>query len=219
MEPPGAGSSSRSSRRALARYIPGMSASRRSVPRKRSDATSSAAPRPEIRPATRADLPALAAMGAKLARAHHAWDGARFFLPEEPIEDGYAWWLGKELSNPRAILLAAVGGGSVLGYAYGRLEGRDWNMLRDRCGVAVDLWVEPEARGGGLGRRLTDALFDALAARGAERVVLYVAARNPIARRIFERAGFRPTMLELTREAAAPTGPAPRRARGVRSRA
>lgn len=162
-------------------------------------------------------------MGARLARAHHAMDAARFFLPEEPIEDGYAGWLGEELANPRAVVLAAVAGAgrgaTVVGYAYGRLEGRDWNTLRDPCGVAVDLWVEPEARGAGLGRRLVEALCEALAARGAERVVLDVAARNPAAARLFERAGFRPTMLEMTREAAAPTGPPPRRARGVRSRA
>ncbi len=153
-----------------------------------------------IRPARPEDVPALGRLGAKLARAHHAWDGARFFLPDEPIEDGYAWWLGKELRNRRAVILAAEARGRVLGYAYGRLEGRDWNMLRDACGVAVDLWVEPQARRAGLGGRLTEALVAALEARGAERVVLYVAARNPAARRLFRSLRFRPTMLELARE-------------------
>jgi hypothetical protein len=31
----------------------------------------------------------------------------------------------------------------VVGYAYGRLEPRDWNSLRDACGVGVDLVVVP----------------------------------------------------------------------------
>ncbi|HEX9050010.1 MAG TPA: GNAT family N-acetyltransferase [Anaeromyxobacter sp.] len=169
----------------------------------------------EIRPATPEDLPALARLGAKLARAHHAWDPARFFLPEEPIEEGYAWWLGKELRNRRAVILAAERRGRVLGYAYGRLEPRDWNMLRDACGVAVDLWVEPGARRAGLGGRLTDALAAALEARGAERVVLYVASRNPAARRLFRRLRFRPTLLELARERrAAPNEAGPGRRRG-----
>jgi ribosomal protein S18 acetylase RimI-like enzyme len=220
----------------------------------------------EIRAARRADLRALARLGARLAREHHAMDRDRFFLPEEPIEDGYAWWLGKELANPRAVVLAALltndgerrgsrmrlprpprgpartsaasprvwvssergsGGrgiiaspGKIVGYAYGRMEPRDWNTLRDRCGVGVDLWVEPEARGAGIGARLVTALADALVRKGAERVVIDVAARNPKAARLFERMGFRPTLLELTREAARDKAPRPfaRRRRASRGR-
>lgn len=168
---------------------------------------------PRIRAATRRDLPALARLGAKLAREHHAMDAARFFLPEEPIEEGYAWWLGKELANPRAVVLAAAApGGEILGYAYGRIEPRDWNTLRDRCGMGVDQWVEPEARGAGLGARLVEALADALARRGARSVVLDVAARNPEAARLFERLGFRRTLVEMTREGR-PRGDSPRRRR------
>jgi ribosomal protein S18 acetylase RimI-like enzyme len=174
-------------------------------------------PQAGIRPARTADLPALARLGAKLAREHHAMDAARFFAPEEPIEAGYAWWLGKELKNRRAAVLAAEVRGRILGYAYGRLEPRDWNTLREACGVAVDLWVEPAARGAGLGRRLVDALVAALEERGAERVILNVASRNPEAQRLFRRFGFRPTMLEMARErgaaAAPPKGPRPGRRR------
>lgn len=167
----------------------------------------------QIREATPADVPALARLGAKLARAHHAMDRRRFFLPGEPLEDGYAWWLGKERRNPRAVVLAALRRGRVIGYAYGRVEPRDWNTLRDRCGVGIDLWVEPRARGGGVGAALVDALAAALAGRGAPRLVIDVAARNPRARAVFARLGFRETMLELTRELPAA---APRR-RGART--
>lgn len=167
----------------------------------------------EIRAATRQDLPALARLGAKLARAHHAMDRARFFLPGEPLEEGYAWWLGKERRNPRAVLLAAARRGRVIGYAYGRVEPRDWNTLRDRCGVGIDLWVEPRSRRGGVGAALVDALAAALAERGAPRLVIDVAARNPRARAAFARLGFRETMLELTRELT----PSRRRTRTPRS--
>jgi RimJ/RimL family protein N-acetyltransferase len=170
----------------------------------------------EIREATRADLPALAAMGARLARAHHTMDPARFFVPEGRLEEGYAWWLGKERRNRDAVVLAAARRGRVIGYAYGRVEPRDWNTLRDRCGVGIDLWVDPRARGGGVGAALVDALGAALAARGAPRLVIDVAARNPRAQAVFARLGFRPTMLELTRELPAPEDrrtPAPSRGR------
>jgi GNAT superfamily N-acetyltransferase len=110
----------------------------------------------EIRDATAEDLPALARLGAKLAREHHAMDPARFFAPEEPVEEGYAWWLGKERKSRQAVVLAAVARGRVVGYAYGRIEARDWNSLRDRCGVGVDLWVEPRARRSGIGTALVE---------------------------------------------------------------
>jgi ribosomal protein S18 acetylase RimI-like enzyme len=100
------------------------------------------------------------------------------------------------------VVLAAVRGRTVVGYAYGRIEPRDWNALRDRCGFAIDLYVLPAARGGGLGRSLTEALCAALAEKGAPRVVLQAASRNRPGQRLFRALGFRPTMLEMTRETA-----------------
>jgi ribosomal protein S18 acetylase RimI-like enzyme len=147
-------------------------------------------------------------MGAELAREHHRLDPARFFVPEEPIEEGYAWWLGKELASPRAVILVAARGRRVLGYTYGRIERRDWNTLRERCAVGVDLWVAPEARRGGVGGRLVEALAARFAGRGEPRLVLQVAARNALARSAFAGLGFRETVVELARELpAAPPRP------------
>jgi GNAT superfamily N-acetyltransferase len=163
---------------------------------------------PEIRPATAADLPGCARLGARLSRLHHRMDPARFFTVTD-LEAGYAWWLGKERRRRDAVVLAAVRRGrgraeTVVGYAYGRIEPRDWNTLRERCGVGVDLMVEPRWRARGLGRRLVEALADALGARGAPRLVIQVAERNPGALAAFRRMGFRPTLIELTRELPAP---------------
>jgi GNAT superfamily N-acetyltransferase len=135
---------------------------------------------------------------------HHRLDPRRFFL-QPGIEAGYRWWLGKERRSRRAVVLAAVtraagGRETVVGYAYGRLEPRDWTSLREACGVGVDLMVAPAWRRHGLGTRLVEALAAALAARGAPRLVLQVASQNPEAARAFATMGFRPTMLELTLE-------------------
>jgi ribosomal protein S18 acetylase RimI-like enzyme len=162
-----------------------------------------------IRPARAGDLPALGRLGAALARAHHEWDPKRFFVVDS-MADGYAWWLGRELANRRAVVLAAVRGGRVVGYAYGRIEPRDWNALRDRCGVGVDLFVAPRARRDGVGRRLAEELVQALRDKGAPRIVLQAAARNREAQRFFRAMGCRPTMVEMALELDAP-------ARGRRS--
>jgi ribosomal protein S18 acetylase RimI-like enzyme len=158
-----------------------------------------------VRAATESDLPTLARLGARLSRMHHRLDPRRFFVVPG-MEQGYAWWLGQERRNRKAVVLAAVrigpgGKESVVGYAYGRIEPRDWNSLREACGVGIDLMVEPRARVRGVGRALVEALTRALTRRGAPRVVIQVASRNPEAQAFFARLGFRPTMLEMAKEA------------------
>jgi ribosomal protein S18 acetylase RimI-like enzyme len=60
--------------------------------------------------------------------------------------------------------------------------------------------VDPAHRGQGVGRGLLDATLDAFKAKGAPRVVLSTAEGNESAQRLFARAGFRRTMIEMTRE-------------------
>jgi len=66
--------------------------------------------------------------------------------------------------------------------------------------VLYDIVVDPADRGRGVGRLLLDATLAALQARGAPQVVLSMAERNESAQRLFARAGFRRTMIEMTRE-------------------
>ncbi|PYV37898.1 MAG: hypothetical protein DMG09_13490, partial [Acidobacteria bacterium] len=63
--------------------------------------------RPAIRPATAAEMPAIARLAAKLVRQHHEMDPKRFMV-FEPIEPGYQRFLSKEALNPDAVVLAAV---------------------------------------------------------------------------------------------------------------
>jgi ribosomal protein S18 acetylase RimI-like enzyme len=157
----------------------------------------------EIRRARPEDAPALGRMGATLARLHHRMDGRRV-CAMPGMEDGYASWLAKEMGSRKAVVLAAVararGREQIVGYAYGRLEGRDWNTLRDPAGVGVDLYVAPRARRRGAGRLLLEALARELVRRGAPRVVIHVAARNRGALELFEGMGFRRTVVELAIE-------------------
>ena len=169
-------------------------------------------PRFIVRPAVAADLPALGRLGARLARMHHAWDPRRFFVVPR-MHEGYAWWLGKELKNRRAVVLAAVRGKRVVGYAYGRIEPRDWNALRDECAIGVDLIVDPSARGLGVGRALGVEMLRAFTAKGAPRVMLQTAAANRPARAFFRHMGFRPTVVEMALELGKP--PRQRAARPV----
>jgi ribosomal protein S18 acetylase RimI-like enzyme len=97
-------------------------------------------------------------------------------------------------------VLVADDHGDVIGYAYATVEGYDYMALRGPAGVLQDIVVDPERRGRGVGRMLLDAALAELAARGAPRVVLSTAERNEAAQRLFASAGFRRTMVEMTRE-------------------
>jgi ribosomal protein S18 acetylase RimI-like enzyme len=153
-----------------------------------------------IRPAAPADLPAVGRLGALLVRLHHEMDPQRFIAATPRTEQGYASFLGTQLAEPGVVVLVAERGGAVVGYTYGGIEGHDWMSLRGPAGVLHDIVVDPAHRGQGVGRMLLDATAAALEARGAPRVVLSTAQRNEAAQRLFERAGFRRTMVEMTRE-------------------
>jgi len=158
------------------------------------------APTIVIRAATPADVPTIGRLGALLVRTHHDFDPQRFLAATERTADGYASFLGSQLREPDVIVLVAEAHGEVLGYTYAGIEGTDYMSLRGPAGVLYDIVVDPAHRGHGVGRLLLDATLAALATRGAPRVVLSSAERNEPAQRLFARAGFRRTMIEMTRE-------------------
>jgi ribosomal protein S18 acetylase RimI-like enzyme len=158
------------------------------------------APAVAVRPAAAADLPSVGRLGALLMRVHHDFDAARFIEPPPGAEQLYASFLARQMAEPGVVVLVAEQGGRVLGYTYAAVEGNDYMALRGPAGVLHDIVVDPGHRGGGVGRMLLDATLAALRARGAPRVVLSTAERNESAQRMFARAGFRRTMIEMTRE-------------------
>jgi ribosomal protein S18 acetylase RimI-like enzyme len=153
-----------------------------------------------IRPATTADVGTLGRLGAVLVRTHHDFDAARFIAATPQTEHGYGSYLGSQLGNPDIVVLVAEDGGEVLGYTFAGVEGYDYMSLRGPAGVLHDIVVDPAHRGRGVGRALLDATLAELKTRGAPRVVLSTAERNEPAQRLFARAGFRRTMIEMTRE-------------------
>ena len=153
-----------------------------------------------IRRATLADMPSVGRLGALLVRLHHEFDAQRFIAATPRTEHGYASYLGSQLDNPDIVVLVAVRDDTVLGYTYAGIEGFDYMSLRGPAGIVYDIVVDPEARGQGIGASLLEATIAALKERGAPRVVLSTAEQNEPAQRLFARAGFRRTMIEMTRE-------------------
>jgi ribosomal protein S18 acetylase RimI-like enzyme len=153
-----------------------------------------------VRKATSDDAAALGVLGALLVGLHHAFDQDRFIAPGPRTEQGYGNFLASQIDRKDVVVLVAEERGAVLGYAYAGLEGNDWMALRGPAGVIYDIIVDPGRRQQGIGRTLLQATLKALADLGAPRVVLFTAKQNEAAQRLFATTGFRPTMVEMTRE-------------------
>lgn len=152
-----------------------------------------------VRKMTAADLPAVGAMAGKLVRVHHEFDRRRFMDPTD-IESGYVAWLSSQLGAQNAILLVAEDDRGIAGYVYASLEPRSYDLLLDACANVHDVYVDERARHGGTAEALLREALREAASLGAPRAVLVAAVQNQGAQRLFERIGFRPTMVEMTCE-------------------
>jgi len=157
-----------------------------------------------VRSARPEDLPAASKLAAALVREHHAYDPLRFMCIE-PLEEAYERFLRSQVDRDGVVLLVAAAheglDETIVGYLLGTLEDRDWSDLRDACGKIHDLYVDASGRRRGVASHLVEEAFTRLTGMGAPRVVLMAAWQNDHARDLFSRLGFRPTMVEMTREA------------------
>ena len=157
-------------------------------------------PTTTIRRASTTDLPRLGRLGALLVEEHHNFDERRFLPTRDRTPADYAAFLVRQLADPNVIILVADDHGDVVGYTYATIEGYDYMALRGPAAVIQDIIVDPQFRGRGIGRQLLTATLESLRTGGSSQVVLSTAERNEPAQRLFASAGFRRTMVEMTRE-------------------
>src|SRR5487761_2418434 len=96
------------------------------------------------------------------------------------------------------LLMAETEQDGPVGYAWLALAGPEV----DRAWI-YDIAIDEEQRGKGYGRALLNGLKQAAIARGCSSIGLNVFAGNDIARRLYERAGFRLTSIHMAK----PLGP------------
>jgi ribosomal protein S18 acetylase RimI-like enzyme len=154
----------------------------------------------DIRKAERRDAEALGRLGAMLIRTHYAFDPQRFLAPMEGSERGYASFLAAMLDSQDACVFVAEHDGRIAGYVFAALEPLSWKELRGPAGFIHDVAVAEDARRAGVATQLLRAAIEWLREHGAPRVMLWTAAPNEPAQRLFHRLGFRDTMIEMTME-------------------
>ncbi len=105
-------------------------------------------------------------------------------MPDADIEE-----LWRRILHPehpvRALVSAAANDRDLLGFAHFVLHPHTFTS-RTVC-YLEDLWVEPAARGTGVGRRLIEALIERGRAHGWRRLYWHTEADNEPARRLYDR--------------------------------
>ena len=82
---------------------------------------------------------------------------------------------------------AAKDGERLVGFVHYLFHPVTWSIA-DRC-YLEDLFVSPEARGGGAGGALIEAVYEAADAAGADQVYWLTERENETARRLYDRVG------------------------------
>jgi ribosomal protein S18 acetylase RimI-like enzyme len=164
-----------------------------------------------LRRGSLADLPSLEPLWVAVHHRHVE------SMPElAPYVDDATTWAERSalyadlLAEPDTVLLLAEVGGVQVGYGLAHVLAVEDTWMPDtwvtgaRIGEIESLSVLPGHRGRGIGTRLFDALEAALKDGGVEELMLGVLPGNTAAIRMYERRGFRPTWLYMTRLAGRP---------------
>lgn len=146
---------------------------------------------PTIRPATADDAAALAGIGGR------AWNLTyRGIVPDAALDE---WIAGAEEGWRGALAAHGAGSpwrawvadadGALLGYVTTSPAKDEWLPPPEGAGEVTNLYLEPDAIGTGVGRRLYEHAVADLRARGFNPLVIWAFRGNPRARRFYERMG------------------------------
>jgi ribosomal protein S18 acetylase RimI-like enzyme len=150
-----------------------------------------------VRRAQSGDVDGIARMWQALVAHHRALDAD---LPEATPMGAlrYARRIADQLENPHAAVYVAQRGDHMLGYSVGLIVDMAPDMfVQERSGFLADIYVEPNARGQGIGRALVQHMTAFFQANGVQYVEWHAAARNVAARQFWQRLGGREVLVRM----------------------
>lgn len=139
-------------------------------------------------------------MVSAICALHEAWDVARYGMIED-VKERYARWLPQRATDPRSVFLVAEqqstskdaargDAGPLVGFLVGEVLTNIPIYRVKEYGFIHDMWVEPAARGKGIGRALVLRAMERFGAVGVTQVRLETARANEEARKLFATCGF-----------------------------
>ena len=161
--------------------------------------------RVEIERGSAADIPRLEPLWVAVHHVHQE------SMPElAPYVDDTTTWAyhvdmyAELLAQPDSLLLLALIDGDLAGYALGCVHDVETTWIPDtwetgpRIGEVESLSVTAAHRGAGIGTQLLDALESHFRGLGIEDLIIGALPGNP-AVRLYERRGYKPTWLYLSK--------------------
>ena len=133
-------------------------------------------------------------------RLHYTFDPERFLDPGARPEAGYASFLRGQLDGDEQAVFISPSRTDVWWATSMPESSRSRGKSFDRAGFLHDLVVVEDARRAGVATALLTAAIEWLATLNVPRVMLWTAQQNTAAQELFEKRGFRRTMVEMTRE-------------------
>lgn len=156
------------------------------------------------RPATAADVARLAQLAAEGVAEQTEGRGGSIWSRREARERPAERSLAAAVADPEQLVLAGTIDGTVIGYVAAHVEAlTDGSPL----GVVSDIYVEPEARGIGVGEAMIDEVLSWCAERGCEGVDALALPGNRDTKNFFETFGFKARALIVHRSLVEPPRP------------
>ena len=149
-----------------------------------------------IRRAREGDERRVAEFAIRLFDQHVEYDPDRFSTFAN-VEGASRFYRSRFETADSAVFVAEIDN-EVVGFAYVERDPLNYAELLEKGAWLHDIYVEEHARTEGAGKGLINAAAEAAKKMGAEKLLLSVAAKNAAAQKVFEKAGFRPTMVEMT---------------------
>ena len=149
-----------------------------------------------IRRARAGDERRVAEFAIRLFDQHVEYDPERFSTFANV--DGAAKFYRSRFETPDSAVFVAEVENEIIGFAYVERDPLNYAELLENGAWLHDIYVDEHARSEGVGKELIKAAAEAAKQMGAEKLLLTVAAKNSAAQKVFEKAGFRRTMMEMT---------------------
>ncbi len=143
------------------------------------------------RRAVAADLDAIVALWAGLAREHHARD-PRFHPASDEGLSRYRAWMAPAVHDPQRLVLVVDGPQGPVGFLHAEIRAVALSLGARPSGYITDLCVDPPHRRQGLGRVLVEHSLAVFAELELERAGLAVAEHNPAGLAFWRALGFEP---------------------------
>lgn len=115
----------------------------------------------------------------------------RLIVPSEANGDKWVGFVREGLSSGRNLLLVAKIDNAVVGFAFASIFRNYPLNVSKTIGAIDDVYVLPEFRGKGIGKKLAVECLNKMKAASVKAVTLQVLTENKAAIRLYEKLGFK----------------------------